>query len=257
MIVNLQADGWEIIYHRAHALLAAQIGGNWNHDKTPVRLYETLAAISHHDDLEKEWEETLLTPAGAPLDFTLESDPDIDQMRRHAENALYRGRWVALLTSMHLSFLNEGRVEEYPELAEFVAQQRQNQAQWLEALEVSREEAEAAYRFMRWCDRLSLILCQQQIPDAGRHLEVQVGPQGDRYSVFQRDNGRLGLVPWPFSNAEVTVNVEAIRVQQLKFDSDEALVDALKTAPRKILTWTFEQTEETAESQAQAAAVVG
>ncbi|WP_445240256.1 DUF3891 family protein [Microcoleus vaginatus] len=27
MIANLTATGWEIIYHRAHALLAAQLGG--------------------------------------------------------------------------------------------------------------------------------------------------------------------------------------------------------------------------------------
>ncbi|MBW4465892.1 MAG: DUF3891 family protein [Pegethrix bostrychoides GSE-TBD4-15B] len=38
-----------------------------------VRLYETIAAISHHDYLEKEWEDHNLTPAGAPLDFTLDS----------------------------------------------------------------------------------------------------------------------------------------------------------------------------------------
>ncbi|TVQ15094.1 MAG: DUF3891 family protein, partial [Leptolyngbya sp. DLM2.Bin27] len=53
MIVNLQSDGWEIIYHRAHALLAAQIAGHWNLSKNTNRLYETIAAIAHHDNLEK------------------------------------------------------------------------------------------------------------------------------------------------------------------------------------------------------------
>jgi len=74
MIVNLQTDGWEIIYHRAHALLAAQIAGYWDICKNSSRLYETIAAISHHDDLEKEWEGNQLTAAGAPLDFTLYGD---------------------------------------------------------------------------------------------------------------------------------------------------------------------------------------
>ncbi|MGH2415309.1 MAG: DUF3891 family protein, partial [Microcystaceae cyanobacterium] len=68
MIANLTVDGWEVIYHRAHALLAAQIGGHWRSSDAPERLYETLAAISHHDDLEKEWEGNELTEAGAPLD---------------------------------------------------------------------------------------------------------------------------------------------------------------------------------------------
>lgn len=31
---------------------------------------------------------------------------------------------------------------------------------------------------MKWCDRLSLILCQQQIPDNNRKLEINDGPDG-------------------------------------------------------------------------------
>ncbi|MEH2083331.1 MAG: DUF3891 family protein [Nostoc sp.] len=41
-------------------------------------LYETIAAISHHDDLEKEWEEDILTEAGAPKDFTLSTNAYVD-----------------------------------------------------------------------------------------------------------------------------------------------------------------------------------
>lgn len=241
MIVNLQNEGWEIIYHRAHALLAAQIAGNWNRSKTPVRLYETLAAISHHDDLEKEWNENLLTAAGAPLDFTLEQEIDLDKMRRHAENALYRGRWVALLTSMHLDFLNQGRRDQTQDLGKFLDQQEQLRAQWRQELGISQKEAEAAYNFMRWCDRMSLILCQGQVPEAGRHLEVQVGPDGQHYSIFQLENGHIGVTPWPFNEPEITVNVEACYLSQLQFESNDEIRQALKTAPRKLLTWTFEQ----------------
>lgn len=42
--------------HRVHTLLAAQLVGQWRRQNAPQRLYETLAAISHHDDLEKKWE---------------------------------------------------------------------------------------------------------------------------------------------------------------------------------------------------------
>ncbi|MEO0409679.1 MAG: DUF3891 family protein, partial [Cyanobacteria bacterium P01_A01_bin.135] len=119
MIVNLQCDGWEIIYHRAHALLAAQIAGHWDFTCKSHRLYETIAAIAHHDDLEKEWEEDQLTDAGAPLDFTLQRSTSVAQLRRHADEALYKGRWVAMLISMHQCFLNQG--SEDPKIAEFLA----------------------------------------------------------------------------------------------------------------------------------------
>ncbi|HEY9761614.1 MAG TPA: DUF3891 family protein [Trichocoleus sp.] len=243
MIVNLQDEGWEIIYHRAHALLAAQIAGNWNRSKTPQRIYETIAAISHHDDLEKEWEEDQLTSAGAPLDFTLNTETSIEELRYHVENALYRGRWVAMLLSMHFCFLSEGKRDQVKGMADFLEEQRQLQAQWRKELGISKEEGESAYNFMRWCDRMSLILCQKQIPAAGRHLEVQVGPDGKRYSIYELGNGNLGVTPWPFNEEKITVNVEACCLSQLKFENNDELRTALKQAPRKILTWTFEQQE--------------
>ncbi len=52
-------------------MLAAQLAGQWKRKNAPARLYETIAAISHHDDLEKEWEGKYLTEGGAPMDFTL------------------------------------------------------------------------------------------------------------------------------------------------------------------------------------------
>ncbi|MGG6237150.1 DUF3891 family protein [Nodosilinea sp. AN01ver1] len=243
MIVNLQTDGWEIIYHRAHALLAAQIAGHWNFDKQTYRLYETIAAIAHHDHLEKEWEEDQLTEAGAPLDFTLEKESPVEKLRNHADEALYQGRWVAMLISMHLCFLNQGKGEEDPEMADFLNVQRQRQAEWQAELEISQAEAEKAYTFMRWCDRLSLILSQRQIPAAGRKLEITNGPSGEPYSIYQLDSGDLSVTPWPFSCEKFTVKVDACYLSQLQFSSNDELTEALKEAPRKSLAWTLKKSD--------------
>ncbi len=239
MIVNLQTDGWEIIYHRAHALLAAQIAGHWDFDKHVYRLYETIAAIAHHDHLEKEWEGDQLTEAGAPLDFTLEKESPIEKLRHHADEALYQGRWVAMLISMHLCFLNQAKAEEDPEMAAFLKDQRQRQAQWQAELEVDPADAEAAYTFMRWCDRLSLILSQRQVPVGGRKLEITNGPDGQIYSIYRLDSGDLGVTPWPFSCKSFTVKVDACYLSQLQFDSNDALRKALEEAPRETISWTL------------------
>lgn len=243
MIVNLQADGWEIIYHRAHALLAAQLAGFWCIGDRTSQRYETIAAISHHDDLEKEWEGDQLTAAGAPLDFTLERETALDQLRRHAEEALYKGRWVAMLISMHLCFLNQGKQDD-PDAADFLADQRQRQQQWRKELGVSKEEAHAAYDFMRWCDRLSLILCQRQIPAGGRSLEIITDFEGQRYEIFQAETGELHITPWPFNTDRCSVSVDACYLDQLKFDSNDELSQALKNAPRKALSWTLSRCDE-------------
>jgi Protein of unknown function (DUF3891) len=240
MIVNATKDGWEIIYHRAHALLAAQLGGQWRKEDAPPRLYETIAAISHHDDLEREWQEDNLTAAGAPKDFTLDdASPNYELLRKHLEGALYRGRWVALLNSMHQSRLLEPNRGESAEGDAFLDEQIANQQRWLEELDISKEDAGSAYDLMQWCDRLSLILCQQELPDDERALEISKGADGQRYDIKQAANGLVTVMPWCFENDRFTVNVEVSSLSQLKFDNNTSLTKALKEAPRSLMEWTF------------------
>ena len=186
MIVNLTKDGWEIIYHRAHALLAAQLGGHWRREDSPVRLYETLAAISHHDDLEREWKGNHLTKTGAPLDFTLGEEPpevSLEKLKKHLEDSCYRGRWVTLLTSMHVSFLNQNKAGVSKDWDNFLKTQLEDQQRWQKELGIVKKDAERGYQFMQWCDRLSLILAQRQVPEDSRALEITHGIDGQRYDL--------------------------------------------------------------------------
>ncbi|MEH2060656.1 MAG: DUF3891 family protein [Nostoc sp.] len=243
MIVNATPYGWKVIYHRAHALLAAQLAGHWKRQDAPVRLYETIAAISHHDDLEKEWEEDSLTEAGAPKDFTLNTDNDqnngFQKLANLAKNARYRGRWVALLISMHISRLNEPSRGKSPAFDDFLDEQLQNQQHWRSELGIKKDEVDSAYAFMQWCDRLSLILCQQELPADERFLEISKGPDGERYDIMQRRDQLVTVKPWPFQEKQFTVNVEACDILQVKFESNAELTQALQSAPIKVLEWTF------------------
>ncbi|MBC8171619.1 MAG: DUF3891 family protein [Anaerolineae bacterium] len=36
----------------------------------------------------------------------------------------------------------------------------------------------------QWADRLSLILCRRELPEADRALEISAGPDGIRYNVM-------------------------------------------------------------------------
>jgi hypothetical protein len=239
VIVNATRNGWDIIYHRAHALLAAQLAGQWRRKNAPARLYETLAAISHHDDLEKEWQENNLTEAGAPMDFTMHQETSINQLVNLAKNAQYRGRWVALLISKHISYLHEPKRGQSSELDNFLDEQLQNQQYWCQELGLQQTDVDAAYAFMKWCDRLSLILCQQELPADERFLEISQGPDGQRYDIMERSDGLVTVKPWPFEDDQFTVNVEACNLSQVKFASNAELTQALQTAPINVLEWTF------------------
>ncbi len=240
MIVNLTDNGWEIIYHRAHALLAAQVSGYWQTPDDTAHLVDTIAAIAHHDDLEREWQGDHLTKAGAPFDFTLGGEElKVSPLYEHVENALYRGRWVALLVSMHMSFLNEGRRGELPELDEFLDKQIELQTTWRKSLKITKADAQKAYDMMQCCDRLSLILCQRQIPDGERWLEIATGPTGERHDLLQRGDKTLTVKPWPFTATEFTLRIDASHLTQMKFDSNQELVTALQHAPIESIEWTF------------------
>lgn len=239
MIANQHQNGWEIIYHRAHALLAAVLAGHWRRKDLPLRWAETLAAISHHDDLEKEWEGEHLTEVGTPLDFTLSNKSSIEKLRKLTTNSRYRGRWVAMLISMHMSFLNEGKRGESEELDRFLDEQKENQEKWQKELNITKEEAEEAYAFMQWCDRLSLILCNRELPAGERALEIAKMPDGNRYDIMQRADGTVTIAPWPFEEEKLTVGVEACYLTQVQFDSNEELTQALQQAPIESLEWHF------------------
>jgi hypothetical protein len=239
VIVNQHEKGWEIIYHRAHALLAAQLAGHWKRENSPVRLYETLAAISHHDDLEREWEGNELTPVGTPLDFTLNHSTSMDKLRELTKNARYRGRWVALLISKHMSFLNEGTRGESEEMDRFLDEQLEHQEHWRKQLKLTKKDVEDAYAFMQMFDRLSLILCKRQLPVGERALEIAKGPDGQRYDVVQLKDGKVTVKPWPFEEEPFTVNVEASYLTQVKFENNAELTEALQAAPIHPLEWTF------------------
>lgn len=241
MIVNPTAAGWEIIYHRSHALLAAQIAEHWLDEHRPERLAETITAIAQHDDLEREWEGDHISQAGAPLDFTLDQKPlaFVDPWRRLVEGALLRGRWVALLTSMHVSFLTAPLRGEDRVLDAFLDEQEQLQQQWRKQLKVTKAEAEQAYAFLQWCDRLSLILCQRTIPERERWLEISTGPDGRRYDLLQRADETLVIEPWPFRKTSLSVSVDACYLSELSFKNQAALTKALKDGSVAELRWTF------------------
>jgi len=114
-----------------------------------------------------------------------------------------------MLISMHSCFLNQGKGDENAEIAEFLDEQRQRQQQWREELDITKDAALVAYDFMRWCDRLSLILCQRQVPMGGRKLEIITDSEGLSYSLFRSEQGDLTVDPWPFSTDSFSVSVDA------------------------------------------------
>ncbi|MFC6996999.1 DUF3891 family protein [Rufibacter roseus] len=241
MIVNAHEKGWEIIYQQAHALLAAEIGFTWLPDKRPLYFMQTLAAIAQHDDGQKDWTgKYALTPAGAPANFT-QLPFCLEQAQQVMKEARFQGRWRCLLTSMHLSFLYEELRGQKQLWDEFLDQQLADQKKWRQQMRISKEQAQYAYDFMQWCDRLSLILCRNELPEMERALEISHGPDKIRYEVKQLQNGTVAVHPWPFAQNSFTLEVEARYLTQLQFTNDHELAQAMWQAPVFRKAWNIEK----------------
>ncbi|GAB3934781.1 DUF3891 family protein [Larkinella terrae] len=239
MIVKNRDFGWELIQQQAHGLLAVKIAMHWNQTRKIDRWIETLVALTEHDDGQEPWEgQNHLTAAGAPIDFRIEQY-SVGQAKRMVEIALEKSRWNALMVSMHATFLYQSLTDQNSELARFLEEQEKNQKAWMKQLKVSKKEVEFAYAFVQWCDALSLILCQDNLPENGRRLEISPGPDGISYFIFQRPDQSLGVDPWPFDQKEFSLTVETYQLHQLSFKNDAELYDFIQQAPIEEREWRF------------------
>jgi len=239
MIVNQAEHGWDIIFQRAHAILAAQIAIYWRVAERPKPWTELIAAIADHDDGQRDWEgENHLTDAGAPLNFMLQP-PDVMQAKHMVDNARYRSRWTAILASMHTTALYESWRGTDDKLDKFLDEQQNYQRKLARSLNVPIQTVRDYYQLMYFSDALSLLLCKDKIPSDGLHLEVTQLPSGETAEIYALDDKLFTLQPWPWEENEVTLNTEVYHLSQLSFESDQELYEAFDEAAITAKEWRF------------------
>lgn len=239
MIVKSIPVGWEVIYQRAHGLLAAELGFYWKiADRSPYFM-KTLLAIAEHDDgVPESKSPENLTEAGAPKHFQL-LGRSAQQYRSVMEISTAKSRWNALMTSLHMTFLYEDKKYEDQDIEEFIKEQHRYQKQLIKELKISRKEAEKAYCFVEWCDALSLLLCMDKIQPEQRRMDISTGPEGTMYQIWQDEKERLRVEPWPFEPDSFAVEVEYRELHQLQFKNADELDECLGQADIKARSWNF------------------
>ena len=114
MIVRSVDQGWTIVYHSTHGLLAQRIASCLNDARALPYWFETQVAIGLHDDLHRRYEKgehEQLTQAGAPRDFSLVPMKDrkrADEMRNRIDEAFRKHSWLGVMQSKHADCLYRG-----------------------------------------------------------------------------------------------------------------------------------------------------
>ena len=219
MIVIYKEEGWEVITQRAHGIVAAQLAAQWKASHRPERWLETILAIAEHDDAENELDgETLITEAGGPLNFAMKNF-DLEKCRKLASLTITKSRYIALLSSMHMTFLYEKDAASDAKAKAFLKEQSALQRKWRTELSLSDEEALRIYDLVEWCDALSLLICKGDMQPEERRLEISMGPDKKTYYLVQTGEDVLSVDPWPFEGKGFWVNFEYRTLNQVQFRS--------------------------------------
>lgn len=234
MIVNPHPEGWEIVSHYTHGLLAGKIAIQLKHGLRPDFWEDILTAVIEHDDHMLDFgEKDYLTGAGAPLDFTLDERSD-DDAYEHAERvyraARQKSQLVALLIGRHLEFLYHGKIREHRGFKKFFESVKKDRKNQLRIYDWKKTTLESSYSIMRFCDRCSLVLCQDLVPSSERKLEVNTSIDGKTYYIWGTNN-RIHVAPWPFEKDAFLLHFELRRLKKLAFrsngDLEKELMDTM------------------------------
>lgn len=237
MIVTYKEDGWHVVTQRAHGILAAQISANWRAKDRPERWTETLLAIAEHDDAEVELDgEKLITPTGGPLNFDMK-EFDLEHYEKLTMLMLTKNRYIALLTSLHIEFLNRTEAANNKQCKNFLKEQATLREKWRKALKITEEESLRIYSLLEWCDAFSLLLCQCHLLPENRQLEISTGPDKKMYYLVQIDDETITVDPWPFEAKSFTISFEYRIIQQLQFASSAEFRKAFLKADVEEQIW--------------------
>jgi len=236
MIVNYTKDGWAIITQRNHGLIAAALCAHWA-QPFEDRWLETIIAVAEHDDAYNElMNDDVLNDQGGPLNFNMRPFRR-DFCETLLLMALSKSKYIALLISYHIQFLYDHKSAAAHAYCESL---KPLQHAWLKEMNMGRKEGKQRYRLLQWCDALSLIICQEQVPPEGRKVDISVGPDDRNYELFTVGN-TLSVYPWPFKEKDFSLPIECRVLTSLVFEDVKAFQKQLKEAPAQVQMLFFKQ----------------
>jgi len=233
MIVRSVDQGWTVVFHTAHGLLAQRIASGLEEARTLPYWFETQVAIGLHDDLHRVYEKgkrLYVTQAGAPRDFTLvpmADDGRVVETRDRIDEAFRKHSWLGVMQSTHAECLYRNACTT-PEMQQMLNAEAERREAVLSQLHIQHALVQQTYDWMHFCDRLSLILGGDDVPAMHRRLEIITNNEGTRFEIWRDESDCIRVSPWPFVDESIKLTMEYRAVKRLSFADDEDLGRALK-----------------------------
>ncbi|MDR7131055.1 hypothetical protein J2X69_003414 [Algoriphagus sp. 4150] len=228
MIVNPLDKGWKIFFHKAHALLAMDIGLNLKREFWPLPMYwgAGIESIAQHDNNQPKWHKRdNLTSSGAPLDYRQRKDVDLEQVKSVFQNAKYKSSFIVLMVSAHFQKLYGDSKE--LEVQQFLDSIDTSCGEIMSNLGLKKEQVTQCYQVLRFCDDLSLALCQNDFENQRDPIQIDPISGSDPISISQLPDGNFELAPWVFEKDKVMFYTEYYTTTTDFYSEDEVLKNDL------------------------------
>ena len=241
MIVNRNQHGVTIIYHAAHGLLAGKIANRLRQDLRFEPWFDFLIAVSEHDDRQLDFnEKSYLSDSGIPINFSEEKKYVVDIMRRMQRvitTANGKSSFVRIMISSHLEFLYGSFRSKSKRIKDFLNREKSVRERTLTIYNMNSASLSHAYQFLRFCDRLSLILSMGKAPNNGRTLEINTSINNEAYFIKRTSKTKLNIKPWPFNTNEFTLSIEARVLEKACFDSEAQFQNEIQNKSPILKSW--------------------
>lgn len=242
MIVRPHPKGWKICLHPAHGVLAARLFEQLHDPPEGDLALPSLLAVAEHDDHQLDFNTgDYLTEAGAPVDFTLIATSDKQrsiQSEQLLKEAYRKHAWTYLLIGMHYEYLYAGQ-EVDKRLQLILEDVKGKRKEILHRRSWTADLLDRTYGQLRFCDRLSLLLCGNDIPALGRAVEINDGLGEPAFLTQDPETQLLNIDPWPFALTAFTVSAECFLLTRLSFPSSKVLGEAVGSAVASAVSWQF------------------
>jgi len=205
--------------------------------------FETIIAITSHDDLQPNIEDgDHISENGMLKNFTENSQQIvavIDRCKNIMLEAHRRSPYIEVLVSKHLNFLYTDLAKSSKMMASFLSEQKALREDLIKLHSISKSDFERGYQVLLFCDRLSLILSQNQIPFAGREVEINKSIDRKQYFVSEGEKGNLTVRPWIFNSEQFQVSIPVRRLKKTTFKSTSEFKDSLRQCKINDKVWKF------------------
>lgn len=236
MIAIYESEKWKIVTQRSHAHLAAQFCQYWEPLALSENALDLLIATAEHDDVYNELlQDDVLDASGVPLNFDKRGFNEA-ACSSLFQLALLKSHYVALLVARHLEFLYK---DDSAATVKFFNKLEKDTHALVDRFDVSPSLLDQDYAILQWCDAISLIICQQQIPPASREIEVAKGPDTKPYYLRSMDDEILEVEPWPFRVQQFGVYYEYRLLTKITYENDASFREDLEKAPVSVTKYTI------------------